>query len=219
MNTISNVVAAMASWIIAAIAATGYIGVVGLMALESACIPLPSEIIMPFSGYLVSTGRLDLWLVAIAGAAGCNLGSALAYEAGRRGGRRMVERYGRWLLLTSEDLDRADRFFGRYGGAAVLIGRVLPGIRSFIALPAGIARMPLLRFHLYTFLGSLPWCLGLAYAGQVLGSRWHTDSRLSSLLHKLDLVLLGAIVLAIIWFVRRRLKAMQSSRTGKADQT
>jgi membrane protein DedA with SNARE-associated domain len=206
MTAISNLVAMMAGWIIAAIAATGYIGIIGMMALESACIPLPSEIIMPFSGYLVSTGRLNLWLVAIAGAIGCNLGSALAYEAGHRGGRPMVERYGRWLLLTSEDLDRSERFFERFGGAAVLIGRMLPGIRSFIALPAGIARMPLLRFHVYTFLGSLPWCLGLAYVGEVLGSRWSTDPRLSALFHKIDLVLLGAIVLAALWFVWRRLK-------------
>lgn len=156
MNVVSNLVATLASCIVAAIAATGYIGIAGLMALESACIPLPSEIIMPFSGYLVATGRLDLWLVAIAGAVGCNLGSALAYEAGRHGGRPMVERYGRWLLLTSEDLDRSERFFKCYGGAAVLIGRMLPGIRSFIALPAGITRMPLVRFHVYTFLSSLP---------------------------------------------------------------
>ncbi|EZP52692.1 DedA family protein [Sphingomonas sp. RIT328] len=205
MTAISNLVATMAGWIVAAIAVTGYIGIIGLMALESACIPLPSEIIMPFGGYLVSTGRLDLWLVAIAGAVGCNLGSALAYEVGRRGGRAMVERYGRWLLLTPEDLDRSERFFERFGGAAVLIGRMLPGIRSFIALPAGIARMPLLRFHLYTFIGSLPWCLGLAYAGQVLGSRWNTDPRLSALFHKIDLFLLGAIVPAAIWFVHRRI--------------
>jgi membrane protein DedA with SNARE-associated domain len=214
MTAISNLVATMAGWIVAAIAATGYIGIIGLMALESACVPLPSEIIMPFSGYLVSTGRLDLWLVAIAGAIGCNLGSALAYEAGRRGGRPMVERYGRWLLLTSEDLDRSELFFDRFGGAAVLMGRMLPGIRSFIALPAGIAHMPLLRFHLFTFIGSLPWCLGLAYVGQVLGSRWNTDPRLSALFHKVDLFLIGTIVLAAIWFVRRRLKGMRSSPRG-----
>ena len=217
MTAISNLVATMAGWIVAAIAATGYIGIIGLMALESACIPLPSEIIMPFSGYLVSTGRLNLWLVAIAGAVGCNLGSSLAYEAGRHGGRPMVERYGRWLLLTSEDLDRSERFFDRFGGAAVLIGRMLPGIRSFIALPAGIAQMPLLRFHLYTFIGSLPWCLGLAYAGQVLGSRWNTDPRLSALFHKIDLFLLGAVVLAAVWFVRRRLTGARASRAAETE--
>lgn len=217
MNGLSNLIATLAGWIVAVIAATGYIGIIGLMALESACIPLPSEIIMPFSGYLVSTGRLDLWLVAIAGAVGCNLGSALAYEAGRRGGRPMIERYGRWLLLTPEDLDRSERFFERFGGGAVLIGRMLPGIRSFIALPAGIARMPLLRFHLYTFIGSLPWCLGLAYAGQVLGSRWNTDPRLSAWFHKIDLFLLGAIVLAAIWFVRRRLTGVRTSRATETE--
>ncbi|MBY9062478.1 DedA family protein [Sphingomonas yunnanensis] len=217
MNGLSNLIATLAGWIVAAIAATGYTGIIGLMALESACIPLPSEIIMPFSGYLVSTGRLDLWLVAIAGAIGCNLGSALAYEAGRRGGRPMVARYGRWLLLTSEDLDRSERFFDRFGGAAVLIGRMLPGIRSFIALPAGIAQMPVLRFHLYTFIGSLPWCLGLACACQVLGSRWNTDPRLSALFHKIDLFLLGAVVLAAIWFVRRHLTGVRASRVAKTE--
>jgi len=109
-----------------------------------------------------------LGLVAIAGAAGRNLDSAIAYEAGRRGGRAMVGRYGRWRLLTTEDLDRAERFLDHYDGAAALIGRVLPGIRSFIALPAGVARMPLLRFRVYSFMGSLPRCRGLACLGKVL---------------------------------------------------
>ena len=105
----------------------------------------------------------------------------LAYEAGRHGGRPFVERYGRWLLLTTHDVDRAERFFGRYGGAAVIVGRLLPGIRSFIALPAGIARMPLVRFHLYTFVVSWPWCFALAYIGMMLGRSWNSDPRLSPL--------------------------------------
>jgi membrane protein DedA with SNARE-associated domain len=130
----------------------------------------------------------------------------------------MVARYGRWLLLT-QDLDRSERFFDRFGGAAVLIGRMMPGIRSFIALPAGIAQMPLLRFHLYTFIGSLPWCLGLAYAGQVLGSRWNTDPRLSALFHKIDLFLLGVAVLAGIWFVRRRLTGCEIHGPQKPNES
>ncbi|AXJ96518.1 MULTISPECIES: DedA family protein [unclassified Sphingomonas] len=206
MRAIDALISSLAMWIVAAISAGGYLGILGLMAIESACIPLPSEVVMPFGGYLVSTGRLDLWLVATAGALGCNLGSVLAYEAGRHGGRPFVERYGRWLLLTTHDVDRAERFFGRYGGAAVIVGRLLPGIRSFIALPAGIARMPLVRFHLYTFVVSWPWCFALAYIGMMLGRSWNSDPRLSPLFHKFDAALAAVLLAGVIWFVWHRLR-------------
>lgn len=206
MRAIDALISSLAMWIVAAISAGGYFGILGLMAIESACIPLPSEVVMPFGGYLVSTGRLDLWLVATAGALGCNLGSVLAYEAGRHGGRPFIERYGRWLLLTTEDVDRAERFFERYGGAAVLVGRLLPGIRSFIALPAGIARMPLVSFHLYTFVGSWPWCFALAYVGMTLGRRWDSDPRLSALFHKFDAALAAVLLAGVVWFVWHRLR-------------
>ncbi|WP_287978942.1 DedA family protein [Sphingomonas sp.] len=205
MRAIDALISSLAMWIVAAISAGGYLGILGLMAIESACIPLPSEVVMPFGGYLVSTGRLDLWLAATAGALGCNLGSVLAYEAGRHGGRPFVERYGRWLLLTTHDVDRAERFFEKYGGAAVLVGRLLPGIRSFIALPAGIARMPMVRFHLYTFVGSWPWCFALAYVGMTLGHRWNSDPRLSALFHKFDAALAAVFLAGVIWFVWHRL--------------
>src|SRR3546814_11792083 len=120
---------------------------------------------MPFAGYLVSTGRFDLVLAATAGALGCNVGSIVAYEAGKRGGRPLIERWGRFVLIGPGELDAADRFFARWGSIAVLIGRLMPVIRSFIAFPAGIARMPLGKFHLYTFIGSWPWCFGLAWVG------------------------------------------------------
>ena len=175
------------------------------MAIESACIPLPSEVIMPFAGYLVSTGRFDLWLVATAGALGCNLGSAIAYWIGARGGRHLVSRYGRWVLLDEGELDRVERFFHRFGGLAVLVGRILPVVRTFIALPAGIARMSLLRFHLYTFVGSWFWCLALAYVGLKLGQQWDTNPQLKSIMHSLDGVIVLAIVLAVGWFVWSRL--------------
>jgi membrane protein DedA with SNARE-associated domain len=123
------------------------------MTVESACIPLPSEIIMPFAGYLASTGRFNLSVVATAGAIGCNLGSAIAYEIAARGGRRMVERWGARVLLDRDELDRMQRYFTRFGGITVLICRLLPLVRTFIALPAGLARMPRLRFHIYTFAG------------------------------------------------------------------
>jgi membrane protein DedA with SNARE-associated domain len=180
------------------IAATGYGGVAILMAIESACIPLPSELIMPFAGYLVHEGTLNLWIAATAGAIGCNLGSLVAYELGRYGGRPLVESYGRWILLSKRELDWADRFFGRHGFAAVFFARLLPVVRTFIALPAGIARMPRLRFHIYTFLGSWPWCLGLAYFGMKLGENWR---ELGKYFHKFDAVIGTAIVIGVIWFI------------------
>lgn len=201
-----KIIAALAGFIIAVISSSGYGGIVILMAIESACIPLPSEIIMPFAGYLVSTGQFDLYLAATAGAIGCNVGSVFAYELGKRGGRAVVDRWGRYVLMSHADLDRAERFFARWGDLTVLICRLLPAVRSFIAFPAGVARMPLLRFHVYTFVGSWPWCFGLAWVGLKLGDQWRTDPRLSGLLHKLDIVIVGAIVAAAIWFIWHRLK-------------
>lgn len=173
------------------------------MALESACIPIPSEIIMPFSGYLVSTGRFDLILVATAGAVGCNIGSTVAYVVGAYGGRPAIERWGRYILLDTDELARVDGFFKRFGGAAVLIGRLLPVVRTFISLPAGIARMPFWRFQIYTFIGSWPWCFGLAYVGLRLGRAWDTSPRLKAIMHSLDGVILVVIVAAVVWYVWR----------------
>jgi membrane protein DedA with SNARE-associated domain len=188
-------------FIIAVISSSGYAGIVLLMAIESACIPLPSEVIMPFSGYLVSAGRFNLWAVGVTGALGCNLGSLVAYYVGAWGGRPLVERYGRFLLVTRHDLEMADRFFARYGEWAVFIARLLPVVRTFIALPAGISRMNVWRFHLYTFLGSLPWCLALAYAGMRLGQRY---TMLRGYFHRFDTVLGILIVASVVWFVYNR---------------
>ena len=136
-----------------------------LMALQSACIPIPSEVIMPFAGYRLGHGWLDLVLLATVASLASNLGSIPAYWLGSFGGRPMIERYGRFILLNRHDLDLADRFFSKFGSIAVLLGRMLPIVRTFIAFPAGIAKMNLLRFHLYTFVGSWPWCFALAYVG------------------------------------------------------
>jgi membrane protein DedA with SNARE-associated domain len=185
------------------IAAIHYPGVALLMAIESACIPLPSEIIMPFAGYVVYQGKLSLFWVATAGAIGCNLGSFIAYWIGAWGGRPLIERYGRYILLSHHDLDRAEHFFARYGNITVLLGRLLPVIRTFIALPAGIARMSQIRFHLYTFIGSWPWCFALAYAGMKAGENWNDPhSLLKRVLHKADAGVLLLIVIAGIWFFR-----------------
>jgi len=197
------------------IAATGYGGIALLMGIESACIPLPSELIMPFAGYLVYEGSLNLLAVATAGAIGCNLGSLIAYEIGCYGGRPLVERYGRWILLTRRELNWADRFFQRWGYLAVFIARLLPVIRTFIALPAGIARMPRTRFHVYTFLGSWPWCFGLAWLGMKLGENWRV---LGKYFHQFDLVIGLALAAAALYFVwshwQNRIKATQQAENG-----
>jgi membrane protein DedA with SNARE-associated domain len=206
MSIFSTILAAAATFIIAVISSMGYGGVVLLMAIESACIPLPSEIIMPFAGYLVSTGELSLIGVATAGAIGCNLGSIPAYALGQYGGRAAVVRYGRYVLMSGEDLDRAERFFARFGGLAVLIGRLLPVVRTFIAVPAGVARMNHWRFHIYTFVGSWPWCFVLAWLGMKLGENWRDDPTLSNILHRMDFVIVGVGVAAVAWFVWHRLK-------------
>ena len=193
----------LAGFIISVISHSGYVGIVLLMSIESACIPLPSELIMPFGGYLVFEGTFKLLWVATAGAIGCNLGSLVAYEIGFFGGRPLVERFGHWILMTRRELDTADRFFARWGYLAVFIARLLPVIRTFIAFPAGVARMDFLRFNVFTFLGSLPWCLALAYAGVKLGERWET---LRSYFHRFDTVLAVLIVIAVVWFVYDRWK-------------
>lgn len=197
---------ALGSAIVSVIATLGYPGVAVLMALESACIPLPSEVIMPFAGYLASAGRFDLVLVATVGAIGCNLGSEIAYAVGRRGGRPLIRRWGRYVLLDEHDLDLAGRFFLRLGGPAVMVARILPVVRTFIAFPAGMAGMPRLRFHLYTFIGSWPWCFGLAYVGYALGERWNSDPTLKDWMHRFDALVVAAIAAAVAWFLWRRLR-------------
>jgi len=200
---ISTILEVLASFIILVISDTGYLGIVLLMAIESACIPLPSEVIMPFSGYLVFAGRFRLAWVALAGAIGCNLGSLVAYYMGSWGGRPLVEKYGRLVLVTHHDLETADRFFLRFGDWAVFLARLLPVIRTLIAFPAGVSRMNVVRFHIYTFLGSLPWCFALAYAGMTMGQRWTV---LREYFHRFDAVLGIVIVTGAVWFIHNRWK-------------
>ena len=201
--------------IVATISLLGYSGIVLLMAIESACVPLPSEIIMPFSGYLVSTGQMNLWLVGIAGAVGCVLGSLVAYWVGSKGGRPLIEKYGRYLLVSRHDLDLADRWFATHGEVIVFVSRLLPAIRTFIAFPAGVARMNLKKFIIYTFAGSLPWCLGLAYVGQKLGQHWDKDPRLKNLFHRFDFVIGILIVLAAAWWIWRHVKHSRQPSEAK----
>ncbi|MEA2174994.1 MAG: hypothetical protein QOD00_2586 [Blastocatellia bacterium] len=213
---IARIIEILSGFIIAVISALGYGGIVLLMAIESACIPLPSEVIMPFSGYLVYTGRFNLWWVGVAGAGGCVLGSLVAYWVGMYGGRPLIQKYGRYLLVSPHDLDLADRWFARYGEVIVFASRLLPVVRTFIAFPAGVARMNLTKFVAYTFLGSLPWCLGLAYVGQLLGEQWDKNDTLKSWFHRFDFLIGIVLVLGIIWWVRRHIKNSRAAEAGGA---
>jgi membrane protein DedA with SNARE-associated domain len=182
-------------------AGAAYAVVFLLMALQSACIPIPSEVIMPFAGYKLGHSITDLIILATIASLASNLGSIPAYWLGAKGGRPMIERYGRFILLNRHDLDLADRFFNRFGSLAVLLGRMLPIVRTFIAFPAGIAKMNQFRFHLYTFIGSWPWCFALAYVGMKLGEHWDSDPRFKAVFHRFQLGVELVIVVAFVWFV------------------
>ncbi len=195
---IEAIIGELSRFVIACISKFGYAGILLTMAIESACIPLPSEIIMPFSGYLVTTGQFTMLGVTLAGAVGNVVGSIAAYYMGIWGGRPFVERYGRYVLVSHRDLDLADRWFQKYGEAAVFFSRMLPVVRTFISLPAGIARMNFPRFVLFTFLGALPWCYLLAYVGVKMGERWED---LREYFHGFDIVIGLALAVIMAFFV------------------
>jgi membrane protein DedA with SNARE-associated domain len=189
----------------------GYAGIILAMAIESCCIPLPSELIMPLAGFLAYQNRLSLVGAAVAGAVGCVVGSAVAYWIGAKGGRPLLLRYGRYVLVSPHDAERADAFFARRGDATVFFTRLMPIVRTFISLPAGIARMDFKKFIVYTFLGSLPWCFVLALAGYNLGKHWQD---VGSTLHKYDIVvavgILALLALFIYFHVRRSRSAVEA---------
>jgi membrane protein DedA with SNARE-associated domain len=207
VGTIINMLESIAGWIISVIANLGYPGIILTMAIESALIPLPSEIIMPFSGYLASTGRFSLPLVILAGAIGNTIGSIFCYWLGYVGRetvvRRLVRKYGRFVLFTEDELDATEALMHKYHGLAVLIGRFTPGIRTIISLPAGIAKVPLPRFIALTFIGTLLWSALLAYIGYTLGQNWKS---IGGYFHKFDLVIGIVIVAAIGFYIYRKLK-------------
>ena len=209
-----KILALVVQWVTHVIAVGGYAGIVGLITLNSSGIAIPSELILPFSGYLVYLGRFNLILVAAAGVAGCNLGSAIAYWIGARGGRPLVERYGNWVLISHRDLDRMSWFFDRYGSIAILVGRMLPVVQSFVAFPAGIARMPRLRFHIYTSLGSLVWYFCLAWAGMKLGQKWNTDPSFQETFHRFHLGVEVALLAAVVWFVWTHLNRRKEAKAA-----
>ncbi|MCL5104174.1 MAG: DedA family protein [Armatimonadetes bacterium] len=212
-----SIIKAVTLWVTTNITNLGYYGIVIMMGIESACIPLPSEIIMPFGGYLVykDPARFSIWWMGVAGALGCVWGSVVAYWAGKYGGRPFVMRYGRFILVRERDLDKADAWFKRHGDAAIFFSRLLPVVRTFISFPAGISGMRFGRFIIYTFLGSLPWCLALAYLGKVLGEQW--DTRLKGYFHGADAVIIAVFAVLIALYIWHHIKGEREYQAAKRE--
>ncbi len=189
----------------------GYLGVMLAMAIESAMIPLPSELILPFAGFLVSdptaiepmTGQpWNFWIVVIVATIGNTLGSLVAYAIGAWGGRPFLERYGRYLLIRPHEIDAADEFFRKYGAATVFFGRLLPIVRTFISFPAGVTRMPIGKFIVFSTAGALPWSIALVYAGMQLGANW---TEIREILRPFDLAILIAVIVGFVGLLWWRL--------------
>jgi membrane protein DedA with SNARE-associated domain len=187
--------------------AIGWPGVVLLMAIESACIPLPSELIMPFAGWMLiadrGLGAEYLALAGFCGAVGNVIGSLIAYWVGARGGRPFLKRYGKYLLISEHEIDTAERWFNKYGDSITFFSRLLPVIRTFISLPSGIARMKIWKFILYSFLGAFIWSIGLTYGGYLLGQNWE---KIRDVMRPFDIPIVVICVLLIAFFIWRRWK-------------
>ena len=198
MNLIHGIIELIGSFILQTINSAGYTGVFILMTLESAGLPVPSEVIMPFSGFLAYRGTFNFWLVVLLGTLGNIAGSLLLYWVGEYGGRKFISRWGRWLLLKDSHTTKAEEWFKRYGEITIFFGRILPVVRTYISFPAGVARMPLWRFNFYTAVGSFPWVLLMTYIGFYLGERWNI---LESYFRKFDIAILALGGAALIWFL------------------
>lgn len=209
---IQTLLAAVAAFAAAVVTRGGYGGIALMMALISAGVPVPSELVLPFAGYLVTKGAFTVAGIATAAMVGENIGAAIGYEIGSRGGRPLIERYGRYVLLDEHHVLVAERFFARWGSLAALIGRLLPVIRTFIALPAGVARMNRVKFHLFTTLGSWPWCFALAWIGMTLGDRWNSDPRLKEWFHRADAAIVAVVIVLAALFVWQRWRGARAGR-------
>jgi len=197
----AGILSQIASLITKIISDSGYLGVSLLMALESACIPIPSEVIMPFSGFLAASGKFSFLPLVIFGACGNLIGSIVAYIVGIYGGRKFIARYGKYILLREEELDKSEKFFVKYGSLSIFFGRLLPIIRTFISLPAGIAKMPFWKFCFYTFFGSLIWSGFLAYVGVLLGRNWQN---IEGYFRKFDWAIGVLLIIGIIYFIYKK---------------
>lgn len=208
----------LSAFIIHLIQTSGYLGVFILMTLESALIPIPSEITMPFSGFLVSTGNLSFILVVLAGAFGNLIGSLMAYALGYYLEETvilsLVGKYGKFILMTKEDYEKSLKWFNKYGEAITFFSRLLPAVRTFISLPAGLAEMNILKFSIYTFLGSLIWSTFLTYIGVYLGDNWHS---LEGYFRKFEILIAGTFIFVVIFYLNHKLKIVSFRRSKSAD--
>lgn len=196
----------IANWIIEIISSAGYFGIFLLMTIESACIPLPSEITMPFAGFLVSQGKLDLMATAVVGGLGNLFGSLIAYFIGFYGQevfvQKLIRKWGKYFLITMGDYNKSEQWFRKYGEIIVFFSRLLPAIRTFISLPAGIAKMNIKKFIIYTFIGSFFWSLFLTYVGMILGQNWGI---LGNYFHKFDIILAILMIFTVLLYIRHKL--------------
>jgi membrane protein DedA with SNARE-associated domain len=198
----------------------GWAGIVLAMAIESACVPLPSEVTMPLAGWMLIQARgLSVWQTvwgAWWGAVGCTVGSVVTYWVGAKGGRPLLERYGKYVLIRAHDIEVADRWFSKYGEHTAFFSRLLPVVRTFISLPAGVARMNFLKFTVWSFAGSFIWCWVLAWAGYVFGEHWE---RVRELMRPFDIPIVIVVVALAGFFIYRRLKARGAERVAPAEET
>jgi membrane protein DedA with SNARE-associated domain len=197
----------LVNWCTHVIAVFGLPGIFVLMVLESACIPIPAEATMMFAGFAVSQGKLSLVAAMLVGVAGNVVGAWLVYSLGLYGGRPFVDRYGRYALLRHEHIALTERWFARYGPLSVVVCRLLPGVRSFVSLPAGVARMPIWRFALYTALGSLPFVAFLAWLGVRLGANWRA---IEQNFRWLDYAVVAGLAALVVWAIARHLRRQRT---------
>jgi membrane protein DedA with SNARE-associated domain len=200
---ITSFIDILANFVTNTIHLVGYFGVFFLMLLESCGIPMPSEVIMPFSGFLVASGQMIFWLLVLAGTLGDVAGASLAYFIGSKGGRPLIEKYGKYVLISKHDLDLADRWFKKYGQLTVFFGRLLPVVRTYISFPAGIAKMKYKKFVFYTFIGALPWIALLAWLGTKMGDNW---ALIREKMHNFDLLMLVVLILLIALYIYRHIR-------------
>ena len=199
----SGLLSGASATVVHIISSLGYLGLGFLMALQTVAVPIPSEVILPFAGFLASMGRFNLFFIAIVGALGSCVGASIAYSIGDYGGRPLVEHYGKYVLISHADLDRTEKFFARFGSISVFIGQLLPIVRSFIGFASGLAKENYKKFLLSVFFGSFLWSLLLSFIGEKLGQNW---SRLKSNFHYLDLVVIALVVIGLIFWIYKHLK-------------
>ena len=197
MTILTDIIVFISSIVIYLITALGYLGIFVTMAMESAALPIPSEIVMPFAGFIASQGHLDFWAIVIAGTLGNLVGSILLYYVGLKGGRPVLMRYGKYILVSEREIKIAEEWFRKFGSKVIFFSRMLPIVRTFVSLPAGAAKMDIKKFSFYTLVGSLPWNIALTYIGFVLGENWQ---QIEGAFRAFDLAIvgIGAVVIAYI---------------------